>query len=46
MIILGTYFSGLIPAWAGKTVESVRAVDALKAHPRVGGENRRRRGAR
>ena len=29
----------LIPAWAGKTVDIVRAVTLVAAHPRVGGEN-------
>ena len=31
---------GLIPAWAGKTIEIGVAVSAARAHPRVGGENR------
>ena len=32
--------SGLIPAWAGKTIRFARATHAARAHPRVGGENR------
>ena len=32
---------GLIPAWAGKTGGQNRHVCARRAHPRVGGENRR-----
>ena len=33
---------GLIPAWAGKTVRLRRIHRHLRAHPRVGGENRSR----
>ena len=32
----------LIPAWAGKTNSTPRPTPTLGAHPRVGGENRRR----
>ena len=38
--------SGLIPAWAGKTDCLEVAGRELKAHPRVGGENRVRRASR
>ena len=31
--------AGLIPAWAGKTVAKPVAAGAIRAHPRVGGEN-------
>ena len=30
---------GLIPAWAGKTIEEVQVRGQTLAHPRVGGEN-------
>ena len=30
---------GLIPAWAGKTVDAPVMQDDSEAHPRVGGEN-------
>ena len=32
--------SGLIPAWAGKTLRGLPIVAICRAHPRVGGENR------
>ena len=32
---------GLIPAWAGKTARAVATPSWRRAHPRVGGENRR-----
>ena len=38
--------SGLIPAWAGKTSSSLRGRSRVRAHPRVGGENRRGGGSR
>ena len=31
--------TGLIPAWAGKTVKSENSAGGSAAHPRVGGEN-------
>ena len=34
---------GLIPAWAGKTAVCRRGTAAARAHPRVGGENHKRR---
>ena len=33
--------NGLIPAWAGKTARSLIATRRERAHPRVGGENRK-----
>ena len=32
-------WSGLIPAWAGKTAETSLTTTSRRAHPRVGGEN-------
>ena len=32
---------GLIPAWAGKTMEPTTTSHRRRAHPRVGGENAR-----
>ena len=36
---LSVKLSGLIPAWAGKTVKSENSAGGSAAHPRVGGEN-------
>ena len=34
-----SYMAGLIPAWAGKTEGWEAGGGAIRAHPRVGGEN-------
>ena len=39
MNILQPYYTGLIPAYAGKTFIRVFACGSLWAHPRVCGEN-------
>ena len=41
-ILLQLIHKRLIPAWAGKTVPSSHTGSGTPAHPRVGGENRRR----
>ena len=42
-ILTGRLWPGLIPAWAGKTSSSLHGRSRARAHPRVGGENERRR---